>query len=403
MDILDDAKRELRSAHQLAKKYYELGEISKAVNQYAKCAWLSKQISKLSSGDADKNHYSHQSEKFEKLATGLKENKIKINTDGLKPIESQPSRHVNTCDDDISAKVKDLILVEKPKIKFKDIAGLENVKERIKEVIVYPFEHPEEYEYYKVSRGGGILLYGPPGCGKTMMAAAAAAECNAVFISLKISDIKDKYVGESEKKIKEIFNLAREHERAIIFFDEIDVIASNRSDSTEGHEKSLVNELLAQMDGVDTKSSNHYLLLAATNIPWAIDTALRRPGRFDKSIFIPQPGLLARKKLFEIYLKNRPVSKNVKIEELASITRGYASSEISFMCEEAARIPLKEALNCRKRREISMNDLKKVISETQTIMVSWYSKALKEVKKSGEEEAFAELIRAGKSYDQCNF
>jgi transitional endoplasmic reticulum ATPase len=399
MEILDDAKRELRNVQQLAKKYLDPGEVSKAVNQYMTCARLSKTISKLSSVDTDKNHYLQQSKEFEKFASDLKENKIKISTDGSKPSESRSLKPAHPNDDKNSEKVKDLILVEKPKIKFEDIAGLENVKERIKEVIVYPFEHPEEYEYYKVSRGGGILLYGPPGCGKTMIAAAAAAECNAVFISLKISDIKDKYVGESEKKIKEIFNLAREHERAIVFFDEIDAIASNRSDSSEGYEKSLVNELLAQMDGVDTKSSNQYLLLAATNIPWTIDTALRRPGRFDKSVFIPQPDLEARKKLFEIYLRNRPVSSTVKIEELASMTRGYASSEISFICEEAARIPLKEALSGRKRREISMNDLKQVISETQTILVSWYSKALKEVKISGEEETFAELIRAGKSYE----
>lgn len=422
MEILDDVKRELRNSHKLAKKYYESGETSKAASQYAKCASLSEQISKLSSNGTDKSHYLQQSKKFEELASGLKENNIKISLEGSsKSQEPQFSKKAHAGADertdgtdgrtesradnkeaDSSEKVKDLILVEKPKIKFEDIAGLENVKERIKEAVVYPFEHPEDYEYYNVSQGGGILLYGPPGCGKTMMAAAAASECDAVFISIKISDIKDKYVGESEKKIKEIFNLAREYEKAILFFDEIDAIASDRSDSTQGYEKSLVNELLAQMDGVDTKGSNKYLLLAATNIPWAIDTALRRAGRFDKAIFIPQPDLEARKKLFEIYLKNRPVSKQVNLNDLAQMTKGFASAEISLICEEAARIPLKEALNGKQRREISIEDFKQVISGMQTILASWYPKAIKEVKNSGEEEAFSELITAGMSYKKMN-
>ena len=399
MEILDDTITRLRKVHKQAKRDYESGDVGKASSRYMKCAKMARQISKMSTKSADKKEYLQKAEKFEKMASGLKEGNIKIFTDGVKPAEPQPqTQGGNGRDDDISDKVKELILAEKPNINFKDIAGLEEVKECIKETIVYPFKNPEDYDYYDVPTGGGILLYGPPGCGKTMMAAAAASECDAVFISIKISDIKDKYVGESEKKIKEVFNLAREHERAIIFFDEMDAIASDRSDSGTGHEKSLVNELLAQMDGVDTKGANKYLILAATNLPWTIDTALRRAGRFDNSIFIPEPDLVARKKLFEINLKNKPVSKNVNLDELAKRTAGFASAEISQICKDAARIPLREAIKKNSRREISKADFEQVIGGMQTILASWYPKAVRELKKSGEVEGFKELAEAGVKY-----
>lgn len=398
MEILDDVIAKFKKTHKLAKRYYESDDTIKAAGEYAKCARMARQIAKMSSNSADRKEYLQKAEKFEEMAAGLKEGNIKIFTDGVKPAESQPQTQGGGKDEDVSAKIKELILAEKPNIRFTDIAGLNEVKERIKETIVYPFKNPEHYKYYDVPTGGGILLYGPPGCGKTMMAAAAAAECDAVFISIKISDIKDKYVGESEKRIKEVFKLAREHERAIIFFDEMDALATDRSDSGSGHERSLVNELLAQMDGVDTKGSNKYLILAATNLPWAIDIALRRAGRFDNSIFIPEPDLAARKRLFEINLKNKPVSKSVSLDELAKKTAGFASAEISQICKEAARIPLREAIKKNSRREISKADFEQVIGGMQTILASWYQKALKELVRGGEQEAFKELVDAGMKY-----
>ena len=398
MDIRDEVRSSFKRAHMLAKKYYDEGDLKRARTEYLKCARFAERLADLT--PQKRNEFLEKAEQFKEIAEGLKEGNIKIFTDGVKPAEpeSQPQTQGGGKDEDISEKIKKLILVEKPNIRFKDIAGLNEVKERIKETIVYPFKNPEHYKYYDVPTGGGILLYGPPGCGKTMMAAAAAAECDAVFISIKISDIKDKYVGESEKRIKEVFKLAREHERAIIFFDEMDALATDRSDSSSGHEKSLVNELLAQMDGVDTKGSNKYLILAATNLPWAIDTALRRAGRFDNSIFIPEPDLAARKRLFEINLKNKPVSKSVNLDELAKKTAGFASAEISQICKEAARIPLREAIKKNSRREITKADFEQVIEGMQTILASWYPKALKELARGGEQEAFNELVDAGMKY-----
>lgn len=157
-------------------------------------------------------------------------------------------------------------------------------------------------------------------------------------------------------------------------------------------------ELLTQMDGVDTKTSNKYLILAATNLPWSIDTALRRAGRLDNSIFIPEPDLAARKKLFEINMKNKSVSKSMNLDELAKKTAGFASAEISQICKEAARIPLREAIKKNSRREITKADFEQVLGGMQTILASWYPKALKELIKGGEQEAFKELVDAGMKY-----
>lgn len=276
------------------------------------------------------------------------------------------------------------------------------MKERIKEAIVYPFKYPDEYKYFGVKGGGGILLYGPPGCGKTMLAAAAAGECDAVFINLKISDIKDKYVGESEKRIKEVFELAREYEKAIIFFDEIDALAGERSESKTGHERSLVNELLSQMDGLESKGSEkekRYLVLAATNMPWDVDIALRRAGRFDTTIFIPHPDFEARQKILEIGLKDKPCSVNT--EKLAEMTDGFASAEIIDICDKAARIPLRERIKEEKpRRKITMVDFEKVLKGRKAVLSSWYPKAVKEVANAEEAEMFSELVEAGNRYSK---
>ena len=231
-----------------------------------------------------------------------------------------------------------------------------------------------------------------------MIAAAAAGECDAVFINIKISDIKDKYVGESEKRIREVFELARKQEKAIIFFDEIDALAGERSSSKEGHERGLVNELLSQMDGLESKGSEkRYLVLAATNIPWDVDMALRRAGRFDAAIFIPHPDAEARKKILEIGLSDKPCDLDIK--KLSGMTDGFASAEIIDICEKAARIPLRERIKKKKpRREIVMHDFERVLEERKSILSSWYPKAMREVLRTEEGEMFQELTESGRAY-----
>lgn len=399
MELRDEIKSQFRRSHDLAKKYYDEGEIAKARVEYLKCAEFLKRLAKATPDKKSKSEILERAERFKEMADGLKDRNIKIYTDGVVP-EEEADHPKKSAAEDSKERVKSLVLAEKPSISFDDIAGLEDVKENIKKAIVYPFKHPEEYKYFGVKPGGGILLYGPPGCGKTMLAAASASECDAVFINLKISDIKDKYVGESEKKIKEVFNLARQHDRAIIFFDEIDALAGERSGSKEGHERSLVNELLAQMDGMETKGvEKRYLVLAATNLPWDVDIALRRAGRFDTTVFIPQPDTRARKKILELSLKNKP--SKADISKLSEMTDGFASAEIVDICSKAAEIPLMEVIDEKKpRRDITLKDFEKVLKKRKTILASWYPKALKELARTEEAEIFEELIETGKRYLQ---
>ena len=398
MELKDEVRSSFERSHNLARKYYDCGDLSKARVEYLKCARFAEHLSELTPSKKKKFH--ERAKKFRDIAEGLKVGDIKVYTDGSVPEEERKSSKPRTTDDseDRKDRAKDLILAENPSLRFKDIAGLDYVKERIKEAIVYPFRYPDEYRYFGVKGGGGILLYGPPGCGKTMLAAAAAGECDAIFINIKISDIKDKYVGESEKKIREVFNLARGYERAIIFFDEIDALAGERSGSQEGHERSLVNELLSQMDGLEAKGTEkRYLVLAATNRPWDVDIALRRAGRFDTTVFIPHPDLPARKRLFEIGLTNKPC--NVDVAELAAVTDGYASAEIVDICEKAAKIPLRERIKEKKaRRDIVLADFEKVMEKRQSVLSGWYPKAVRELSATEEVEMFGELIEAGKSY-----
>lgn len=400
MELRDEVKSQFERSHRLAKKHYGAGNVAKARVEYMKCAQFLEHLANLSPPER-RGGLLERSKKFREIADGLKDGTVKVYTNGVMPVESAEAGGTKVSDKEkAKERVKDLILVEKPKVRFVDIAGLEEVKERIKDAIVYPFVYPEEYEYFGVSPGDGILLYGPPGCGKTMMAAAAAAECDAVFINLKISDIKDKYVGESEKNIKQVFDLARSQERAIMFFDEIDAIAGERSGNREGHERSLVDELLTQMSGLESKGSpRNGLVLAATNRPWDVDLALRRSERFTTKVFIPHPDPEARRKIFEINLRNKPVDKTVSLLTLAQMTEGYASAEIANICQEAARIPLGERIKQKKpRRQIAMGDFEQAIRMQETVLPSWYAKALKEIDDSGEADMFGDLMRAGHRY-----
>ncbi|MBS3107302.1 ATP-binding protein [Candidatus Woesearchaeota archaeon] len=257
---------------------------------------------------------------------------------------------------------------------FKDIGGLEKVKEKIKLAIIEPLKHPEVYKHFGKKVGGGILMYGPPGCGKSLIAEAAAGESEAAFFNVKASDLKSKYVGETEKNIADLFNEAKKHEAAIIFFDEFESLGGERSNMTQSHDKSMVSQLLTEMDGVGNKEKN-ILLIAATNEPWNVDVALRRSGRFGSSIFIPPPDFEARKNIFILNLDKKPIAENVNIEELALLTNSFSGADIMGICEDAIEIPLKEYFDNGRKRNISMQDFYKVLSNRNSSVTQWYQLA----------------------------
>lgn len=270
---------------------------------------------------------------------------------------------------------------EKNKITFKDIAGLEQAKNIFKEKVILPFEHPDLFEKFNKKIGGGILLYGLPGTGKTLFAEAASNEIDALFIPIKCSDIKSKWYGESEKKVKSIFDKARSSNKAIIFFDEFEAIGSKRNDDYLDGNNDLVPEILAEMQGINKKNNSMVLVIAATNRPWAIDSAFLRPGRFDEKIYIPLPDFKARKAMFKIYLNNLPISKDIDYNYLAKITNNYNGADIKEFCEKLKMMAIKESLKSNVEHFISMKDvycvekkMKTSVSEEDILKIKEFEK-----------------------------
>lgn len=365
-----------------ARTLEDENNLKNARELYLKAAKLYNEASKIATDKTDGNTQRDLAEHLLNKAQSLKRTGVRQSGSGV----SSGGGDRGSDTDESSLSKDDLFLKEIPNIGFADIGGLESVKEEIRKAIIYPFTHKDLYKMYGQKAGEGILLYGPPGCGKTMMAKAAAKECGANFISVKTSSIVSKWVGASEKNIKQVFEVARQSEKTIIFFDEIDSIAGRRSES-EDYAKRVVNELLAQMDGVDT-ADDELLILAATNEPWAIDPALRRPGRFSKLVYIPEPDVDARAAIFKLNLKGRPVAADVDVNRLAGMTESYSGADISAICKEAADIPLGEALRGGVAREIEEGDFVKVLEGRKPSILSWYVEARREVKKSGEEGVF---------------
>jgi transitional endoplasmic reticulum ATPase len=239
-------------------------------------------------------------------------------------------------EDDKKKETEGIQILEKSKITFKDVAGLNDVKEKIKDLIITPFLYPDVAKKWKVRTGGGVLVFGPPGTGKTLLAKAVAGELDADFFYVKASDIMSKWVGESEKTIAELFKRARSSSKAVIFIDEIDALIPNRTGQSSTVMARVVPQFLAEMDGIDSKN-DRILLMAATNIPWTLDPAVLRPGRFDFKCYIPQPDFEARKKIFEINL-DVPKEEQFDYNSLAKLTEGYSGADIRLICDEAKRL-----------------------------------------------------------------
>ena len=256
--------------------------------------------------------------------------------------------------------------VKTSSITFNDIAGLEKAKDSFREKVILPFEHPELYKKFGKKAGGGILLYGLPGTGKTMFAEAASNEVDALFLPVKCSDIKSKWYGESEQKVKEIFTKARKAQRAVIFFDEFEAIGSKRTESADNGNNDLVPEILAEMQGVGTSiNDSTIVVIAATNKPWSIDSAFLRPGRFDEKIYIPLPDKKARIKLFEIKLKSIP-TEELDFEELAKLTNGFNGADITEFCERLKMQAINQSIKTGEEHLITMEDALNVSKELKS-------------------------------------
>lgn len=277
---------------------------------------------------------------------------------------------------------------KKPKLSFKDVGGLEQLKEAIANKIIRPLKHPFIYQHYGKKIGGGILLYGPPGCGKSLIAEATAGEANVAFFHVKSSDLKGKYVGETEKNIAALFAEAKKYQPSIIFFDEFEALGGERTTAGE-YQKSAVAQLLTEMNGVGTKN-DQILLIAATNEPWSIDLALKREGRFGQSILIPHPDGESRKQIFAIALKDKPVAKDVDMQLLAAATEGYSGADISAIVNIATDEAMKRYFATKYLQDITLADLLFGIQQVKPRVKQWYAKANKIITERNE-EGFEEL------------
>lgn len=264
-------------------------------------------------------------------------------------------------------------LAVREKITFADVGGLDDVKAQIARKIILPFQKPSVFQRFRKKSGGGVLMYGPPGCGKTMLARATAGECGAAFINVEIPDVLDMYIGESEKRLAAIFAEAREKAPTVLFFDEIEAIAARRRFGETSTGGALVSTFLAQMDGFSSVNDG-VLILAATNVPWAIDQAFRRHGRFERFIFVPPPDVAGRRAILARLLADRPQSPGLDLDALAQKTSGYSGADLASLVEEACDLAIAESLE-GAISPISSAHLAEALKTARPTTIEWLTSA----------------------------
>ncbi|MBR9689938.1 MAG: CDC48 family AAA ATPase, partial [Candidatus Altiarchaeota archaeon] len=285
----------------------------------------------------------------------------KINLDDKIPKEIIANLRVTMKDfigalNDVEPSALREVLVEVPKIKWDDVGGLDAVKIEIQESVELPLKSPEKFKKMGIKPPRGVLLYGPPGCGKTLLAKAAANEANANFISVKGPEVLSKWVGESEKAVREIFRKARQLAPCIVFFDELDSIApTRRSDSNKVTER-VVNQLLTELDGIEKREG--VIFIAATNRPELIDTALLRPGRIDRFVYVTEPDSESRLKVLEIHTASIPLDKDVNLKAIAEVSKNFGGADLEAVCREAAMFAIRE-----KRTSVAQEDLQDALEK----------------------------------------
>jgi transitional endoplasmic reticulum ATPase len=323
-----------------------IGEIEKAVSEYRRAVELDKSL-------ADYEFASRLGINAKESESEVVEGKVRASWDD----DPAPARHE----------------IERPKIAFKDVGGMEKVKEEIRLKIIHPLTHADLYKAYGKAVGGGILMYGPPGCGKTYLARATAGEINASFIAVGINDVLDMWIGNSERNLHELFEQARSHAPCVLFFDEVDALGASRGDMRHHAGRQLINQFLSEMDGVKT-SNDGVLILAATNAPWHLDSAFRRPGRFDRILFVPPPDAAARAAILQLQCRGKPVEE-IDYDHAGKKTENFSGADLKAVVDVAVERKLQEAMKTGVPKPLTTKDIAAAAGTLKPTTKEWFATA----------------------------
>jgi SpoVK/Ycf46/Vps4 family AAA+-type ATPase len=281
--------------------------------------------------------------------------------------------------------------IERPSLTFKDVGGMEAVKEEIRMKIIHPLQHPDLYRAYGKAIGGGILLYGPPGCGKTHLARATAGEISAEFMAVGLHDVLEMWIGNSERNLHELFEQARRNKPFVLFFDEVDALAASRSDMRTSAGRQLINQFLSETDGVQS-SNDGVLILAATNAPWHLDPAFRRPGRFDRILFVPPPDHAARAAILRIHCRDKPV-QDIDYDHLAKKTDNFSGADLKAVVDIAIEHKLREAMKAGVPKPLTTRDLASAAGAVKPSTREWFATARNYALYSNQGGIYDDILR----------
>ncbi len=377
----------LKAQSGLAACYFYLGQYSAAIIIYEEVE------SKLE--DADRILYAKALVKENNLAeaANLYQMVISFNPEMSDPeLDSAlkiPSTALEWGDDDLFGDFDDS-LFEKPDINFSHVGGMDKIKNEIALKIIKPLQHPELFAAYGKKIGGGVLMYGPPGCGKTYLARATAGEINAKFINVGLHEILDMWIGNSEKNLHEVFETARHHAPCVLFIDEVDALGASRSDLRQSALRHTINQFLAEMDGIN-QSNEGVLILAATNAPWSLDSAFRRPGRFDRILFVPPPDESGRAAILETHMKDR-LRDDIDYKKVASVTPEFSGADLKSLIDIATEAKLEEALARGERIPLNTKDLLSAAKKMGPTTREWFSTAKNYALYSNESGQYKEIL-----------
>ena len=280
---------------------------------------------------------------------------------------------------------------DKPLLTFSDVGGLEDVKRQIHRRIIAPREKPGLFGRFGRRAGGGVLMYGPPGCGKTMLARATAGEARTSFIEVKIAEVLDRWLGESEKRLVAAFAEARQRKPAILFFDEIEALAARRHYDSDNSRATLVSTFLSTFDGI-AEANDGVLVLAATNVPWAVDSAFRRPGRFDRVIFVPPPDRASRQAILQRLLSDKPLVPGLDLSRYATATTGFSGADLLNFIETAVDVAIEQEIAGTATPVLNRTHLDAALAEVKPTTLEWLSTARNYAKYAPEAGLYTDLL-----------